>query len=146
VKLSRKQDLSIFYWLEGLVPSSVNVVDGFPSDSLELPTVSITSLDVSGLPFELGGCDQNQFFWRIDTFGKNSVQRDDLSHTVFDALELNIPVYDYDVGFPPGVSPPRIGTLIVSKRRITPIRVFKELVEKLYWRSGITFFTTYQVI
>lgn len=144
MQLQRKLDLSIYYWLVSKVPSSsITVTDGFPEASLELPTVSITALDIEGLPFELGGCDQNKQFWRIDVFAKNKTQRDDLAYILYTELEQQIPVYDYDLGFPPPV-PPRIGTLIVSKRKIQPIHVFEDLVEKLYWRSGVTFFTIYQ--
>jgi len=145
MEINRIQDLSIFYWLDSIVPSIVTVVDGFPTGDLELPTVSITPLELRGLPFELGGCEQDRFFWRIDIFAKHVAQRDELAYMIFNALEQNIPVYDYDVGFPPPV-PPRIGTLLVEKRFVQPVHVFRELVEKLYWRSGITFFTTYQLI
>lgn len=144
MQLQRKLDQSIYYWLLDKVPSSsITVTDGFPLEELELPTVSITALDISGVPFELGGCDQNNQFWRIDVFGQNKVQRDELAYILFTELEQNIPVYNYDAGFPPPM-PPRIGTLIVSHRKIQPIHVFEDLVEKLYWRSGITFFTYYE--
>jgi len=140
----RKQDLSIYYWIEGLVPSTVNVSDGFPEGTLELPTVSITSLDMSGKPHEIGGYDLNINFWRIDIFAENVVQRDKLATMLYAELEHNVPVYDYDEGFPPAVSPTQIGTLIVNKRQLKPIHVFEDLVEKLYWRSGITFFSYYE--
>lgn len=146
MNISRKQDLSIYYWLEDKVPSMVNVEDGFPTSALTLPTVSITALDVKGLPLELGGCDYNMSFWRIDIFAKNKAQRDELASLLFDEIEQQVPVYDYDVGFPPIISPPRIGTLIVSKRLLRPVHVFEELVDKLYWRSSLTFFTYYEQI
>lgn len=140
--LHRKQDLSIYYWLESIKPSSiVNVEDGFPDKELNLPTVSITNLDLRGTPHELGGNDLNHDMWRIDVFTKTKSQRDELATLVFDQLECNIPVYDYDLGF---TSPPRIGTLIISNRAVRPIHVFEELVEKLYWRSAITFNSYYE--
>lgn len=141
MQLYRKLDLSIYYWLIDTVPSAVNVEDGFPTGSLTLPTVSITSLDVRGTPFELGGCDLDNMFWRVDTFAANKAQRDELAYIVYKALEQGIPVYNYDLGF---ISPPQIGTLVVSKRIMKTIHVFADLVEKLYWRSGITFFTYYE--
>jgi len=141
MQLYRKLDLSIYYWLVATVPSGVTVEDGFPTGTLELPTVSISSLDVRDKPFELGGCNLDDIFWRIDTFAVNKAQRDELAYLIYKELEQGIPVYDYDFGF---VAPPQIGTLVVSKRNLKVIHVFADLVEKLYWRSGITFFTYYE--
>jgi len=141
MQLFRKQDLSIYYWLVSKVPSGINVEDGFPPGKLELPTVSITSLDTTGTPFELGGRDKDNMFWRVDVFAVNKAQRDELAYIIYKELEDGIPVYDYDLGF---VAPPQIGTLVVSKRNLKVIHVFEDLVEKLYYRSGITFFSYYE--
>jgi len=146
MELQRKFDLSWYYWLVSTVPAIVNVSDGFPPDELELPTVSITSLDITGTPFELGGYELDKQFWRVDVFAKNIAQRDELAYIIYKAMECGIPVYNYDEGFPPSVSPTRIGTLIVSKRVLKPIHVFQDLVKKLYWRSAITLFTYYETI
>jgi len=146
MELHRKFDLSIYYWLSGIVPAAVNVVDGFPSDSLTLPTVSVTQLDVTGLPFELGGDERDLLFWRIDTFGETKTQRDNLASLVYRLLECNIDVNNYDEGFPPTVTPSKIGTLLVTKRKLRPVHTFEQLVDKLYWRSSVTFFTRYQPI
>lgn len=146
MQLQRKFDLSLFYWLQDNVPSSVNVEDGFPQGELILPTVSTTLLDTSGIPLELGGAEINAEFWRIDVFAKNKAQRDNLAYTLFSELEQNVAVYDYDEGFPPGSSPTQLGTLIVSKRNLRPVHVFSELVEKMYWRSSIVFYTKFQAI
>jgi len=124
----------------------VNVEDGFPNTSLELPTVSVTQLDITGLPFELGGSERDMLFWRIDTFGGTKTQRDSLASLVYRSIECNIDVYDYDEGFPPAVSPTKIGTLLVTKRKLRPVHTFEQLVDKLYWRSSVTFFTKYQPV
>lgn len=141
--LHRKLDLSIYYWLVDQVPSAITVVDGFPKAELVLPTVSITSLDLTAMPFELGGNDLNHDMWRIDVFAKNVAQRDELAYLLFEALQCNIPVYDYAVGFPP-TTIPRIGLLVVERRTLRPIYVFEDLVDKLYWRTSITFFSHYE--
>lgn len=143
MELQRKFDLSLYYWLENLVPAIVNVEDGFPNEALTLPTAAIVNLNVEGTPFELGADELDKQFWRIDVFASNKAQRDELAYMIFKELECNIPVYDYDMGFPPGVSPSQLGILVVSKRNVKPIHVFKDLVEKLYWRSSVTFFTYY---
>jgi len=143
MQLNRLTDLSIYYWLVDTVPTGINVEDGFPVGKLELPTVSITSLDIRAKPFELGGCDLDDMFWRVDCFAVNKAQRDELAYLIYKALESGIPVYDYDLGF---AAPPQIGTLVVDKRVLKPIHVFEDLVEKLYWRTGITFFTVYEAL
>lgn len=145
MRIERKQDLSIYYWLEDQTPSTVNVKDGFPGSDLTLPTVSITNLEIEGRPFELGGAEKDYRFWRIDIFADNKVQRDRLAYDLYEQLECHIPVYDYDEGFPPSVDPTQIGTLMVKNRLLTPVRVFEELVEKLYWRTEITFSTYYEI-
>ena len=120
MQLNRKIDLSIYYWLVDEVPTGINVEDGFPVGKLELPTVSIVTLDTKATPFELGGCDLDDSFWRIDVFAVNKAQRDELAYIIYKELEDGIPVYDYDFGF---VAPPQIGTLVVSKRNLKLISI-----------------------
>lgn len=141
MQLNRKIDLSIYYFLIDKVPAGITVEDGFPTGKLELPTVSIVSLDMKADPFELGGCDIDNSFWRVDCFAVNKAQRDELTYIIYKELEEGVPVYDYDLGF---VTPPQIGTLVISKRNLKVIHVFEKLVEKLYYRSGITFFSYYE--
>jgi len=141
----RKEEVSIYYWLEDNVPDSVNVEDGFPgSTELTLPTVSITDLDIRGERFELGGCEQDIRWWRIDVFANNKAQRNQLRYSLYEELEDHIKVYDYDEGFPPSVSPSQLGTLLVSDRTSKAVHVFEDLVDKLYWRASIVFSTKYQ--
>lgn len=149
IQLERIQDLSIFYDLRNLLPTFITIVDGFPGSEtsvdpkLVLPTVSIDSLDLSPVPFELGSLDKTKRFWAIDVFAKNKSQRDDFTYTIFNHLKDSvIPVYNYDLGFPP-IIVPQIGYLISENINAKPIYVFKDLVQDLYWRSRITFFTKY---
>lgn len=143
--LGRKQEISLYFWLEDQVDDSVNVEDGFPgSTELTLPTVSITDLDISGEPLELGGCEQDIRWWRIDVFASNKAQRNSLRYSLYEELENHIKVYDYDEGFPPSVSPSQLGTLLVSDRTSKAVHVFEDLVDKLYWRASIVFSTKYQ--
>ena len=146
MELNRKQDLSIYYWLKEVLPTFVTVVDGFPEDDLVLPTASVETLPIEGVPFELGGRDKDIRFWRIDIFADNKSQRDDMAYVVYKELEDNISVYNYDEGFPPDISPSKIGCMKCYDRRVAPIKVFEELVRKLYWRSAITFWTEYETI
>lgn len=146
MELVRIQDLSIYYWLKGILPNFVTVVDGFPEGDLILPTVSVEAQPMEGIPFELGGCDKDIRFWRIDVFAKDKSQRDDMAYVIFKELEKNISVYNYNEGFPPDVSPSQLGYMRCYNRQVAPIRVFEELVRKLYWRSAINFWTEYETI
>lgn len=142
----RKEHLALYYWLRELLPDNVNVVRAYRKDTeLEPPCVSIDSSDITNRPFELGNEDGlDDKFWAINVYGLTIAQRDDMAEIVFKDLK-KVPVYNYDEGFPPP-NPTRIGTLIVSEKRSTPIMVFRDLVEKLFWRRNITFMTKYEEI
>jgi len=146
--LERKQDLSIFYWLQDEVLVSpyntVLVVDGFPEQNLVIPSVAIVNQTLSIDPFELGNRrGQRTRAWSIEVFAANKAQRDEISSIIINELEDNrVAVRDYDEGFPP-VAATQLGTLIPSDIEIVTIRIFPELVEKLYWRSSIRFITEY---
>jgi hypothetical protein len=146
--LLRKQDLSIFYWLKSLFTpySFVTIDDGFPDKELENPVVTVESMDFDEVDFELGSrIGQIRRPWSIDIFALNKAQRDEFSYLIFQALRDGIPVYDYDEGFPPSVSPTQIGTLETSDREVRIIRVFPDVTQKkLFWRSAVLFLTRYQ--
>lgn len=145
--LLRKQDLSIYYFLRDDVFAPydfVNIVDGYPDDTLELPTVSIDSLDITPTPYELGNrVGIRDRLWAIDVYATNKAQRDEFAYIIVDALELGIPVYDYDEGFPPDISPTQLGALDVKNISSSPVVIFPQIEEKLYWRNSIIFSTIY---
>lgn len=147
--LERKKDLSVFYWLQELFSAypHINVVDGFPLDNLEVPSVSIDWTIMTNDTYELGNRkgDYNRS-WYIDVFTKNKSQRDDFTYLLLEALENTISVYDYDEGFPPDVSPTQLGYLNVEKTEIQRIPIMSDLVEKLYYRSEVAFTTKYSEI
>lgn len=143
MKQTRKEELSIYYWLTEIFPSFVTVQEEFPLDEeLKLPTVAITNANINPTPYELGGTDLNNRVWRIDIFAKNSGQRADYSDLILENLEEPVTVYDFDdsADFPPA-SGNQIGSLIVDSRKYTPIPVYKDLVKKLYWRGAVEFET-----
>ncbi len=146
----RKIEISVYYYIKSLLPSFVTVVDAFPMSSntdnpqLSLPTVSVDSQDMRGMPFELGSIEKFERFWAIDIFAENKSQRDDYAYTLSRRLISDtIPVYDYDQGFPPNVNPSQIGYLQIESVDAKPIYVFRELVQVLYWRTRITFITKF---
>lgn len=140
-RLERK---SVYYWLTDLFSDApfIDICEEFPLDEeLKLPTISITSGPVNANPFQLGSDDLTWRNWYVDIFAENSGQRDDYADRVFNSLADNICVYDYNDGFPPDTTPDQIGSLVVVSRSHQPVRVFKDLVKKLYWRSQISFTT-----
>jgi len=141
-----KQDRSIYFWLSDLFSaySSITVKDSFPDADMTLPTISITSQITYPYPFEMGNrLGRNSRYWDIEIFAQNKDQRDEFAYLIMTQLQYGIPVYDYDEGFPPLVSPTQLGVLHPEDISVTPIRVFINLQEKLYWRSTIFFRTDY---
>ncbi len=148
--LERKQDLSIYYWLKDDVFSAyptVNVEDGYPEEVLDLPVVAVVNLPIILVPHELGtrrGLRARG--WRLEVYANNKAQRDEMSSIIIDTIENGIPVYDYDEGFPPSVSPTQLGTMLPLDIEVVPVRIFPELVEKLYWKVSVQFTTEYETI
>jgi hypothetical protein len=138
----RKEQLSIYYWLVDLLPSFVTVVSEFPEGELTLPTVSVTNVRMFARPFQLGSSDDlYKRNWAIDVFAQNSGQRDDYLELIHDSLKNGICTYNYDVGFPPTVTPPQIGSLYVEERESKPLRVYEDLVKKKFWWGKVLFRT-----
>lgn len=146
--LEQKQDLSVVYWLKDLFKDipEIGIVDGYPEGDLQLPSIAVESEDIYIVKREMGNRkgDRNRL-WSIDIFGKNKTQRDFMAYRIIQYIEDGIEVYDYDEGFPPESNPTLLGTLRPIQESITatPIRIFPELVEKLYWRYRIRFITEY---
>jgi hypothetical protein len=145
--LLRKQDLSIYYWLGEVFTGHnfVDIKDGYPANDLTNPTVAIEAMDFDVIPWELGNrVGERLRGWVIDIFANNKAQRDEFTYLIVDALENNICVYDYDVGFPPSVTPPQIGTLDISDIQVRVVRIFPSGEDiKLRWRSKVVFVTLY---
>lgn len=144
--LERLQDLSIYYYIKSLLSSTpfIKVVDGFPVENLEIPSVSIEADTIDVKPWELG--NRNGLFirvWFIDVFAVNKSQRDEISYTILHALENTIPVYDYNEGFPPANNPSQLGCMNVEDIKLEIIRINPDLVTKLYYRSSISFTAYY---
>jgi hypothetical protein len=148
MELQRKEDLSVYYWLEDLFKDiEINLEDGFPVNELVIPTISVEAKLLERIPFEMGsrtGIEPR--LWFIDVFAENKSRRDEFGYRILNNIEDNIPVYDYDEGFPPSVSPSQLGVLIPRNIKMEIIRVIPELVTKLYWRATISFVAVYSNI
>ena len=144
--LERKQDLSIYYWLVDQFADApfVTIEDGFPEQNLRIPSIVVEWDDIRVLPLELGNRRGLDFrMWVIDVFATNKSQRDEFAYRIKNALDTSIDVNDYDEGFPPDVTPSRLGGLIPKDIKIKPIKVHPELTKDLFWRAAITFVATY---
>lgn len=148
--IERKQDLSIFYWLKDDIFADapfITIEDGFPIKGLSVPTVSVEGSDINIGPFELGNPHGIKYrIWDIDIFGENKSQRDEFGYRILNEVESKIPVYNYDEGFPPAVTPTKTGVLIPERIKMEIIRVDPYLVSDLYWRATISFVAIYEQI
>jgi hypothetical protein len=146
--LERKQDLSIIYWLKELFEDipDIGIVDGYPEGDLELPSIAVEAEDIFFVKREMGNRRGDKHrLWSIDVYGNNKTQRDFMAYKILQNIENGIEVSDFDEGFPPDSNPSQLGTLrpVTESITATPIRIFPELVEKLYWRYRIRFITEY---
>jgi hypothetical protein len=137
----RLEDLSVVYFVKDLFSAIpfVTVVDEFPSTNLVIPTVAVDTAPINIEPGELGNRHGIRFrFWNIDIFAINKSQRDDFAYKILYALEDGIPIYDYNLGFPPTVVP-QLTCLIPEDLSTSIVKVYPELVDKMYWRSTVSF-------
>jgi len=140
-----KEDISVLVFIKALFADTdfVTVVDEYPDTELTIPTVSVEQGTTILTEYEMGNRSGRRIReYVINIFARNKSQRDDYSYRVVNALENGIIVYNYNEGFPPEVTPTVLEHLNVVSRRIIPIEVLPELVEKLYFRSMVKFVAT----
>jgi len=118
------------------------IEDSFPETVLELPTVAIDAGTLDHELYELGNRTPLRIRkWYIDVFAKTKSQRDDFCYRILNSLDDGINVYDYDEGFPPDVSPTKIGHLGLIKKSFLPIPVMVEENQKKYYRGQVIVIT-----
>ena len=145
----RKEDLSVYYFLKDTFSdaSFISIEDGFPNTTLKLPTVAVEAGKIDVIEYEMGNRDGTRLRrWYIDIYAKNKSQRDEIGYKLLDVLKNGIPVYNYDEGFPPSVTPTKIGVLQVISKSYNPVKVYADVVEKLYYRASITIVAQNDVI
>jgi hypothetical protein len=143
------QDLSVLYFIKSIFSDApfIKVVDSYDPSDLTVPTIAVESEIINGKTFELG----NRAFgkirvWLIDIFADTKAQRDQYAYRILHELENKIPVYDYNVGFPPDVTPPKVGALDPQEVQLNRIQVLPDLTELMYYRSVVRFTTVYNEI
>lgn len=140
--IEKKEDLSLYYWIKDLFSDTpfVTIKDEFPETELVIPTVSIDVGSVRIEQFELGNREGLRVRkWFVDIFAKNKTQREDFGYRILNALKDGIIVYNYDEGFPPNISPSKIGHLNVLSRSYDPMQISPDFSDKLYYRATVAF-------
>jgi hypothetical protein len=149
MELQRKQDLSLIYWLKDLLVSTpfINIVSEYTESNLIVPRIAVETGDTLGEPFELGNRNllQERRYY-IDIYASNISQRNDYAYKLFNELTSPIPVNDYDEGFPPDVTPTKLGNLLLKTIRIMPINVDADLVQEMHWRSVVYYTAVYSIV
>lgn len=138
------EDLSIFYFIKNMFSdaSHIEIVDSFPESILTIPTISIDAGKLKEELFELG--DRNKIrirTWYLDIFAKNKSQRDDFGYRILDQTKNGINIYDYNEGFPPDITPSKIGHMDILSISYEPIPVMLDESEKLYFRGQVILVT-----
>jgi hypothetical protein len=142
--LERKEDLSVFYHISDLFATVTFAIieDSFPETVVQLPTIAIDAGTLDHEIYEMGNKTPLRIRkWYIDVFAKNKSQRDDFCYKILNSLDSGINVYNYDEGFPPSVSPSKIGHLGLLKKSFLPIPVIVEENSLKYYRGQVIVLT-----
>lgn len=148
MNLGRKQDLSVIYWLKDMYEDDgITIVDGYPDSGLIVPSISVTWDRIDTYEYEMGNKRRawDRSFY-LDIYAKNKTQKDEIVFRLLDDLVEEIDVNDYDEGFPPLVTPTKIGILKVVSLRAKNIQVYPEITEKMHYRALISLVTLCEMI
>lgn len=149
MQIERCQDLSVYYWVTNTfsdVPF-ITVVDGYPEEDIKLPCVAIEWNKLRMIPYEIG--NRHGLVTRVfslDIFAINKSQRDEIGYRLINALENNIDVFNYNEGFPPDVSPTKVGFLECDELEISVVPVFPSPNTEMYYRAVVTYTAVYNSI
>lgn len=79
----------------------VAVVNESTDDEISPPLLAVENVSDTDRPLELGSdADIIECLYRIHLYGRNTAQRDDISDWVRDVLKKDIPIWNFDLGFP----------------------------------------------
>lgn len=95
---------------------------GLTEVEVVLPVVVFDYSNQYGVAFELGSNDATNRSFLVQIFANNSVERDELSQLFYEYLrDNNIAIYNYNAGFPPDVTPTKVGILDIDNVGLTPV-------------------------
>lgn len=153
------EDLSVYFFIKflgingTLLGNIAQVVDGYPYNEIEegaliIPTVSIEASLTSDEGVGEMGASWFRRTWAVDVFAQTDVQRDDLADTIFQALDIAIPIRDYSSGYRKETGKSKAGTdlriieyMNPENRTIRPTYAFNLYAKIKYWRATIGFET-----
>lgn len=138
--IERSEDLSMYKWLVDLFADApfVHIVDSFPTDLLELPTISVEAVSITVEGSELGNRDPIKTrTYSFDIFGADKSQRDEYAYRIFNALKDPIDIYDYSIYS----SPVKVDCYDVTDKRLQNLKVLPSLTPKLYYRANVVCIT-----
>jgi hypothetical protein len=137
------EDMSAYYWLKNLFTDTplIKIVSEFPQGDLQVPSISIEPMRINTVPWEMGNPKTVKFRrFVIEIFASNITQRKQCVYKILNELDkAKIPVFNYEQGFPPDVTPLQIGSMDVAETVADFKRVFPAITEKLYYRATVTF-------
>ena len=157
----RNEDLSVYFFVReisiggGRVIGDVvaNIVDGYPYNELESSTLVIPCISIEARlttdenAGELGASWFRRS-WAVDVFANTDTQRDEFADTIFQALDMSIPIKDFSEGYrkDTGKSISGADLRIIeyvnpSSRTIRPTYAFNLYAKIKYWRTTISFDT-----
>lgn len=141
----RLEDLSVNFWVREIFQQfgHITIVNEFPDNILEVPTIAVVNGKLVEDLFELGNRESGirTRKWFIDLFTGTISQRDDFAYKLLQETSDGINVYDYNEGFPPSASPLKINHLDVIRKSYQPVTVDRRLNEKLYYRGQLILIT-----
>lgn len=149
MNILKLQDLSVYYYIKNLFTdaSFVNVTNAFEPEDLVIPTIAVENDEITTYSLELGNRSFGKIrTWYIDIYAINRGQRDEFAYRILQEVENKIPVYNYDQGFPPDVTPSKLGVLDPESVQLKIVKVLPELTELMYYRSVVTFTAVYENI
>lgn len=142
--IERLEDLSVYYHIKDEFSdvSFAIIEDSFPDTVVKLPTIAVDAGTLDHELFEIGNRTPLRIRkWYIDVFALNKAQRDEFCFRILHSVDNGINVYNYDEGFPPAVSPSKIGHLGLVSKKFLPIPVMLGENQKKYYRGQVIIIT-----
>jgi len=133
--IEEKAHLSLITYLKGEFGNVTKVTDSFADEELTIPTLAIDLTTINFTSFQIGDYNKlRELVWILDIYGINKIQRNSIAYKAAQALEKNIPILDFDLGFPP-TSIPQIGVLVLTDLKIELLKIDFEEIKDLYYRA-----------
>lgn len=99
-------------------------VQGLQSVELVLPIVTLEYTLQTPIPFQLGSGPATAREYLVTVYGNDDREVDEIGQQVYEWLRDNdIPLNNYNDGFPPDVTPTQVGIIELDDPLVTPIRV-----------------------